>query len=179
MKYMQTGGFQHHPLMRRTLAFASIFVLGLWLTNWAMYFTRMGLSPSTVEAYYRGSEEDFKPPRSAASMLETTHAHLAMMGLVILMLTHLVIFAPYEDRTKRLVIAAGFVSALADEGSGWLVRFVHPGFAWLKIAAFLCFQGVLAFLLATLAAFLWHAARGDRPPYGHGKAKGSHRIDLV
>lgn len=167
MKYLQTGGFQHNPLMRRTLAFASIFVAGLWLTNFAMYFTRMGLEPSSVTAYYRGSEEDFKPPRSAASMLETTHSHLAMMGLVVLLLTHLVIFAPYEDRTKRLVIAAGFSSALLDEGSGWLVRFVHPSFAWLKIAAFLAFQGVLAFLLATLGAFLWSASQAQHePPHG-------------
>lgn len=163
MKYMQTGGFQHHPLMRRTLSFAFLFMAGLWVTNFAMYFSRMSLAPSSVEAYYRGSEADYRPARSAASMLETTHSHLAMMGMVILLLTHLVIFAPFEDHTKAALITAGFLTALADEGSGWLVRFVHPGFAWLKVLAFLSFQAVLAFLLGTLAMFLWHAAHSVPP----------------
>ncbi|MBI4347270.1 MAG: hypothetical protein HY553_10470 [Elusimicrobia bacterium] len=162
MKHMQTGGFQHHPLMRRTLAFSCLFITGLWVSNFAMYFTRMGLAPSSVVDYYRGSEADFKPPRSAASMLETSHGHLAMMALVMLLLTHLAIFAPYSEATRRRLITAGFSAALLDEGSGWLVRFAHPGFAWLKIGSFFALQAVTAALLGTLAAFLWHAAREER-----------------
>ncbi|MBI4424469.1 MAG: hypothetical protein HY554_12105 [Elusimicrobia bacterium] len=173
MKYMQSGGFQHHPLMRRTLGFTFLFMAGLWVTNFAMYFSRMGLSPSSVAAYYRGSEAEFIPARSAASMLEVTHTHLAMMGLVVLLLTHLAIFAPYSDRSKAALITAGFLSALIEEGSGWLVRFVDPGFAWLKIASFLSFQAVLAFLLATLAAFVARPA----PPRGH--AHRTAKPDLV
>ena len=59
-----------------------------------MYFSRMSLRPTSVVAYYNGSEEDFRPPRSPASMLETTHMHLPMMGMVLLFLTHLAIFVP-------------------------------------------------------------------------------------
>lgn len=171
MKHLQNGGFQHHPLMRRTLAFTCLLVAGLWATNLAMYFSRMGLSPASVAAYYGGSEADYRPPRSAASMLETSHAHLAMMALVMLLLTHLAIFAPYSEKVRGALITTGFLSALLDEGSGWLVRFAHPGFAWLKIASFLAFQAVLAVLLWTLAAFLWHAHRTERRVHGARRAQ--------
>lgn len=171
MKYMQTGGFQNNPLMRSTLAFACLFLAGLWVTNFAMYFSKMGLSPSSVAAYYLGSEADFTPPRSYGSMLETTHAHLPMKALVLLLLTHLVIFAPYSERARRTVIAASFVSAALEEGAGWLVRFAHPSFAILKVASFLTFQAVLALLLATLGAFLWSAAGHERREAPRGSAR--------
>lgn len=151
---MQTGGFQNHPLMRLTLRWTALMIAGLWVTNAAMYFTRMSLTPSSVQAYYLGSAEEFSQPKSAASLLETSHAHLPIMAVVVLMLTHLMIFAPYSDRAKRWMIGATFFSAFAGEGAGWLVRFVHPGFAWLKIACFVVFQVCLALLIAGLAAFL-------------------------
>lgn len=155
---MQTGGFQNNPLMRLTLTWTLVFAAGLWVTNAAMYLQRMSLSPRSVEAYYLGSAEDYSQPRSAASLLEVSHAHMATMGVMILVLTHLAIFAPWEDRTKKWVIGLGFGSSLAGEASGWLVRFVSPAFAALKVACFLTFQAVLAVLIATLAAFLYHAA---------------------
>jgi hypothetical protein len=162
MKYMQNGGFQNHKFMRLTLYFTALFLLGLWITNFAMYFNRMGLTPDSVVAYYLGSEANFTRARTFGSMLEVTHVHLPIMGIVILMLTHLLIFAPFADRTKYTFIAGAFLSALINEGAGWLVRFVHPGFAPLKIVAFLSFQGILFFLLLTLAVFLRQASSKKR-----------------
>lgn len=156
---MQNGGFQNNPLMRLTLFWTLLFMGGLWATNGVMYFSRMGLTPSSVESYYLGSEAEFSQPRSAQAMLETTHAHLPVMGMVLLLLTHLLIFAPYSDKAKRRFISAVFLAALAGEGSGWLVRFVHPAFAWLKIAAFLLFQTTLALLIVGLAVFLSKGAK--------------------
>ena len=162
MKYMQSGGFQFNPLMRMTLSWTLLFAAGLWVTNAAMYFQRMSLAPSSVEAYYLGSAEEYSQPRSAASLLEVSHAHLATMGVMVLLLTHLAIFAPWEDRTKKWVIGLGFGSSFIGEGSGWLVRFVSPGFAILKVACFVTFQAVLAVLIGTLATFLYMAARSSR-----------------
>lgn len=159
---MQTGGFQNHPLMRMTLAWTLVFAAGLWATNAAMFLKRMDLTPSSVQAYYLGSAEEFSQPRSAASMLEVSHAHLATMGVMMLLLTHLAIFAPWEERSKRWVIGLGFGSALLGEASGWLVRFVSPSFAVLKIACFLTLQSVLALLIAVLAMFLHKAGRTHR-----------------
>lgn len=162
MKYMQTGGFQHNPLMRLTLFWTLLFAAGLWFTNAAMYFSRMSLAPASVQAYYLGDEAEYSQPRSAASMLEVSHAHLATMGVMILLLTHLVIFAPWEDGTKKLIIGMGFGSSLLGEGSGWLVRFVSPHFAFLKILAFFSFQAVLGLLILSLGRFLYAAASETR-----------------
>ncbi|MDP3542577.1 MAG: hypothetical protein Q8T11_08950 [Elusimicrobiota bacterium] len=160
MKYMQGGGFQNNPLMRLTLSWTLLFAGGLWFTNGAMYLKRMSLTPASVQAYYLGDAEEYSQPRSAASMLEVSHAHLATMGVMILLLTHLAIFAPWEDRAKRWIIGLGFGSAFLGEASGWLVRFVSPSFAVLKIACFLTFQAVLALLIVVLATFLYKAGRG-------------------
>ena len=161
MKYMERGGFQSQGLMRLTLGL-SIGLLSLfWVTNFALFFSRLGFSPASVAAYYLGSEADYRPPRTAGAMLEVTHAHLPMMALVLLLLTHLLIFAPYSKRTRVLLIVGAFVSAALDEGGGWLVRFVHPGFAVVKLAAFASLQGILAFLLVALALFLRRGAQED------------------
>lgn len=164
MKYMQTGGFQNNPLMRLTLTWTLVFAAGLWVTNAAMYFQRMSLSPKSVETYYLGAIEEYSQPRSAASMLEVSHAHLATMGVMVLLLTHLAIFAPWSDRAKRRVIALGFGSSLIGEASGWLVRFVTPAFAILKIASFVVFQAILALLVVKLGALLYAAAQDKRSP---------------
>lgn len=163
MKYMQQGGFQHKAPMRLTINLTLAFLFGLWATGFAMYFERMGLTSASVRAYYLGSEADFTNPRSYASMLETSHAHLPMMGLVLLFLTHLILFAPYSDRAKKRLVWAAFLTALLEEGSGWLVRFVSPGFAPLKVAAFLAFQAILGGLIASLALFLSRSADEPAP----------------
>jgi len=146
--------------VRRSLALeALVLLLAFWATNLGMYFSRMGLRPSTVTAYYNGSEEDFRPPRSVESMLETSHMHLPMMGMVLLFLTHLVIFVPLKRPAKVAFIVITFLSALIEEGAGWLVRFVSPSFAALKVVGFVGLQSALAFLIVALAVFLFRAGR--------------------
>lgn len=162
MKYMQNGGFQNQPLMRLTLSLTLVFLLGFWVTNCLLYFSKMNLKPQSVVAYYRGSEVDFRPARSYASMLEVTHFHLPMMALVTLLLTHLVIFVPLHHGAKVAFILVAFLSGLLSEGSSWLVRFVSPHFAWLKIISFVTLQSSLAFLLGALGLFLWRARWGQR-----------------
>jgi len=166
VKYLERGGFQNQELMRATLGWACALLAGFWVTNLALFVSRLGLTPGSIAAYYLGSDADFRPPRTAGAMLEVTHMHLPMMALVALLLTHLMIFAPYARRTKVAVIALAFGSSFLDEASGWLVRFVHPGFAWLKLCAFVALQGVLAFLLVGLFAFLraGRRAQRERPP---------------
>jgi hypothetical protein len=151
---MEDGGFRRNGLMRLTLGFSLIFLIGTAATGAMIFFTKMGLSADAVVRYYRGSEADFQPARSAASMLEVTHTHLPMMGLVLLFLTHLAIFAPFSKRGKSALIVAAFLGALADEGGGWLVRFVSPAFAWVKIAGFLTLEASLLLLIVLLAGLL-------------------------
>jgi hypothetical protein len=51
---------------------------------------------------------------------------------------------------------------LLDEGSGWLVRFVSPAFAPLKIAGFLLLETSLAVLMVTC---LWTIFVGSSATY--------------
>ncbi len=154
MKYMLNGSFQNQNLMKLTLLLTLVFLTAFWLSNFALYFAKMNLTPQSVKEYYLGSEETFRMPRTYQSMLEVTHSHLPMIGLVVLLLTHLLIFAPYKFTTKVGLILSGFLFALLNESAGWLVRFVSPDFAWLKVAAFLSFQGILGFLIIALTIFL-------------------------
>ncbi len=178
---MQTGGFQNQVLMRMTILFTLLFLTGFWVSNFAMFFAKMGLTPDSVQAYYLGSEQNFTLARPYQSMLEVSHAHLPMMAMVVLLLTHLLIFAPYTFRTKVTFISSSFLLAFANEAAGWLVRFVHPGFAWLKIGAFVGFQATLAFLLIGLSVFLLksqprNGARRPQPNSDHDRA---HTPDVI
>jgi hypothetical protein len=109
--------------------------------------------------YYRGSEAEFMAARTYGSMVELSHAHFAMMAMVLLLLTHLAIFVPWPARARITLVLGTFSAAFLEEVAGWLVRFVHPGFAVLKIVAFLGLQVGLAVLLGALA---WNLMR--RPP---------------
>lgn len=161
MKYMLNGGYRTQTLMRLTLACTLAFVAGLWVTNALLYFRSMGLTPASVTAYYLGSEEEFAAPRTYGAMLEVTHAHLAMMAMVLLLVTHLAIFIPWPLRLRVTLVAGTFGCALLGEAAGWLVRFVSPGFAVLKIAGFLGLEAGLAVLLLGLA---WHMTRRNGTP---------------
>ena len=176
MRYMEQGGFQNNPLTRLTLWGTFVFLTGLWVSNFGMYFSRMGLAPSSVVAYYRGSDETFQPARTFGSMVEASHGHFAMMAMVLLVLTHLCVFVPGPRRLKAAFVIGTFASTFLSEATGWLVRFVHPGFAVLKPAAFLVSQAFLFLMLGLLAVFLVRAgtkktlraveepADGNEPP---------------
>lgn len=160
MKYLQSGGFPNHPLMRLTLGCTLVFLTGLWITNALMYFRNMTLDPRSVVAYYRGDEARFLEPRTYGSMLEVTHVHLPMMALVLLLLTHLAIFLPWSQRARAGLIGSTFGFALLGEASGWLVRFVGTAFAPLKVVCFLGLEASLGTLLVGLTLYL---ASPDRP----------------
>ena len=162
MRYLQSGGFQSHPQMRLTLGLTLVLLAAFWVSNAALYFAHMNLSPASVVAYYRGDEARFMAPRSAESMLEVTHMHLPMFALVTLLLTHLLIFAPMRYGAKVAFVVTAFGSALLSEAAGWMTRFWHPGFAWLKVGAFVLFQGTLAYLIVGLGVFLGSAGAQAR-----------------
>lgn len=167
MKYMESGGFQNHPLMRLTISLTLLLLLGFWVTNLVLYLSKMGLDPESVVAYYNGSEEKFLPPRTMGSMLEVTHAHLAMMAMVLLFLTHLVIFSPFGKGLKLFLAWATFGAAVASESGGWLVRFVSPSLAPVKIVGFLALEALLGTLIVVVAWSLW---RGSPANGHHGRA---------
>jgi len=159
LRFVITGEWTRNRLLQTIVAFYALYVSALWVTNALLYFSKMSLSYASVVAYYLGSEERFLPPRSYQGLLEVSHFHLFAMGILLLVLTHLMLFVPLKNGTKAWLIALPFLSGFLDEGSGWLVRFVHPGFAYLKIASFLLLQGSLAALIITA---LWAVFTGSQ-----------------
>jgi hypothetical protein len=159
---MVTGEWSRNRLLQTIVILYSIYVAGLWVTNALLYFAKMSLSPASVVAYYLGDESRFLSPRSYQGLLEVSHFHLFAMGMLLLVLTHLMLFVPIASRWKIWLITVPFASALLDEGASWLVRFVHPGFAWLKIAGFLLLQASLATLVGVS---LWAVFAGSQDNY--------------
>jgi len=154
MKYMVSGAYRVSGIMRLTLGCTLVFLVFLWATSAMLYFQRMSLDPNSVVAYYRGSEQEFAAPRTYGSLLEQSHAHFAMMSMVLLLLTHLAIFIPWPIKLRIALVLATFGAALLGELAGWLVRFAHPGFAVLKVAGFLGLQLGLAVLMIGLGWYL-------------------------
>jgi hypothetical protein len=162
LRFSVTGEHQRNPLLKAIILLFLGYIALLWVTNGLMYFHKMGLTPSSVVRYYLGSEADFTQPLSYQSLLEVAHFHLFSMGVLVLILTHLMLFAPLAVRLKIWLIGLTFCAAVANEAGGWLVRFVHPGFAYFKIGAFLLLEGALAALLILVGAAL---AAGKRNAY--------------
>jgi hypothetical protein len=69
------------------------------------------------------------------------------MGMLLMVLTHLMLFVPIRNSWKVVLITLPFLAAALDEGSSWLVRFGSADFAILKVAGFLLLQGSLAALI--------------------------------
>lgn len=168
MRFVITGEWSKNRLLQLIIVIYIIYVAGLWLTNALLYFQKMGLTPTSVTEYYLGSEERFLQPRTYQGMLEVTHFHLFAMGLLLLTLTHLMLFVPIRSNLKAWFIIIPFTSALVNEGSSWLVRFAHPSFAYLKIAGFLALEVSLA---ALIVVSLWAVFVGSQTNYPESKRK--------
>jgi hypothetical protein len=166
VRFVVTGEWSRNRLLQTIVVLYCVYVAGLWLTNHLLYFEKMALTPESVTTYYLGDAETFRQPRSYQGLLEVSHFHLFAMGMLLLVLTHLVLFIPLSNRVKAWLIVLPFLSALLDEGSSWLVRFGSPIFAWTKILGFLALQTSLA-ALVTLA--LWSVFRGTSKNYQSGE----------
>lgn len=165
MRFVITGEWSKNRLLQLIIMFFILYVAALWLTNALLYFQKMGLTYASVTEYYLGSEEKFLQPRSYQGMLEISHFHLFAMGILLLTLTHLMLFVPLRPELKPLFVVVPFTSALLDEGGGWLVRFVHPAFAYVKIAGFVMLETSLAVLIVIS---LWAVFTGSQDSYRNG-----------
>jgi hypothetical protein len=165
MRFVVTGEWTRNRLLQTIVSLYAFYVAGLWLTNALLYFNKMNLTPASVVDYYLGSDERFLSPRTYQGLLEVSHFHLFAMGMLLLVLTHLMLFVPLRSSTKAWLIVIPFLSALLDEGAGWLVRYVSPQFAYAKIAGFLLLETSLA-VLVTVS--LWSVFAGSQYNYDGG-----------
>jgi len=155
MRFFVTGEQNRQLLMNSVILMFVGYIFLLWISNGMMYFHKMDLTSASVVSYYLGSEEAFTQPRSYQSLLEVSHFHLFAMGMLVLTLTHLMIMTPISVIIKVWLSVLIYVSALADEAAGWLVRFVHPDFAYFKIVSFVLLElSLLALVVLVLISLL-------------------------
>ena len=159
MRYFVTGEQHRRSLLNALVLMFLGYIALLWLSNGLMYFHHMDFTPQSVVAYYLGSEEQFTQPKSYQGMLEVSHFHLFSMGMLVVTLTHLMLMTDFPTSLKIWLSGLTYFSAIADEAGGWLVRFVHPLFAYFKVFAFMLLELSLAAIIVTVAIALLHARR--------------------
>jgi hypothetical protein len=81
---------------------------------------------------------------------------------------HLLLFVPINGLLKMVLIVAAFTSAFLDEASGWLIVFVSPSFAYMKIASFVILQ---ISLITTIFLAVWTVATAQRNAYGDSNVR--------
>jgi hypothetical protein len=148
--------------LRLIIVFTVLFFALLWVTNLLLYL-QIGFSYDSVVEYYRGSEADFRPPKSYLGMLEEAHFHFFSMAILLVTLNHLILFTALETKWKLILILSSFLSALGDVAGGWLIRYMSPDFAYLKITSVIVLQGSLALLMVITVWFLYGAGKGSYP----------------
>ena len=139
-------------LLKIILFFTLLYILFLSATNILLYIENIGFTRTSVVDYYLGSEEEFKAPVSYRGLLETTHFHLFAIGMALLLVCHLTVFTNLPQKVKLFFILISFIFWLCDMASGWLLRFISPSFAYLKIVAFVISQ--ISLIILTIFSFL-------------------------
>ena len=146
MKYLINGNYKNDALLKLILCLGLTFIGIFWITNILLFAGKMGFSYQSIVNYYLGDEE-FRNPLSYLGLLEITHFHLFSYALFLIMLNHLMLFTNVSNSIKWALIIISFASAAGDMGAGWLIRFVSPFFAYMKIYSFWIFQGATLFII--------------------------------
>lgn len=154
MRFFISSDIKKNTLLKLIVLFTVIFFLFLWITNLLLYL-QVGFSYESVVQYYLGSEEDFRPARSYLGMLEEAHFHFFAMAIILVTLNHLILFTKISNLWKLVLILLSYLSALGDIAGGWLIRYVSPEFAYLKIASLIGLQISLAVLMIVVIWFLY------------------------
>lgn len=154
MRFFISPDIRKNDLLKIIVLFTVLFFVFLWITNLLLYL-QIGFRYESVVEYYLGSEENFRPPRSYIGMLEEAHFHFFSMAIILVTLNHLILFTRISGAWKLLLIVASFASAFGDIAGGWLIRYVSPEFAYLKIASVIVLQVSLAFLMVIVLRYMY------------------------
>lgn len=127
-------------------ASSPVRALGLWLTivqvvgyttSLLFVFHTTGMTPSGVEAHYRGADSTaadaaMEFPKTYQEMLTITHTHLlAMAAIFAFSGIALALCTRPSVRWRRFLIGEPFVALLVSFAAMWLMRYADPRFSWL------------------------------------------------
>ena len=112
------------------------------------------LSPEGTTEQFRGSEVDNnfdipeKFPKPISELLTTTHNHIISMTFIFFIMGGIFYFnSIITGFWKTFFLAEPFISIITTFGGIWLIRFVHPAFAYLVMVS-----GILMYLSFFLMA---------------------------
>lgn len=156
------------PHRASSLAFAAFLVVQA-VSAGALFALKLGGGAEGVRAFYLGSEERFTAAKSLAGMLEVAVPHLVAIPLVLFAVAHVVGFARVlPQRLFTALVALSFGSGLLGVVAGFAVRWVSPGFAWLKVVAFAGLELALVSWTVLLAVLFVPWPRAAPAAHGAG-----------
>jgi hypothetical protein len=138
MREFSKPGFRLAQLSRDAKWVYTIFLIFVGLgfgTNGLFQVTRIGLTLDRIAIYYRGGEleQAMTFPKTFAQLLELSHFHMFIMGVLFLILAHLILATAISPWLRTSLIILACVGSLGDIASYWLIRYVSPVFAALQM----------------------------------------------
>lgn len=139
-----------------------VFVLIGFATTVAFQLFHIGPWPAEIAAHYRGGEtaRGMSFAKTFRELVEITHFHAFIMGVVYLVLAHLFIATDVTRRWARAVLWLAFFGFAGDLLCPWLIRYGAAAFAWLQIACWAAqWVSIGAFVLFPVREMWLHGAR--------------------
>lgn len=147
--------------------FLALAAIGL-CTMAALQLKHIGPWPADIAAYYRGGERAgaMTFAKSFRELVEVTHFHAFITGVVYLVLAHLLIATTAPGTVKRAAIVLGFVGLAGDLVGVWMIRYVSGRFATAQLAFWLAqWVSFVAFLYYPVREMWFHdGTEDDFPP---------------
>ncbi len=154
MRFFISSELKKNDFLKIIIFFTILFFFFLWITNVLLYM-QIGFNYSSIVEFYLGNEETFRPPKSYIGLLEEAHFHFFSMAILLVTLTHLILFTSISSQIKITLILLSFTSTFMEIISSWLIRYVSPHFAYLKLGSFYVMQLTLLVMMAIIIVYLF------------------------
>ena len=154
MRFFISSELKRNDFLKIIILFTTLFFIFLWVTNILLYM-QIGFNYEGIVGYYLGNEETFRPPKSYIGLLEEAHFHFFSMAILLVTLTHLILFTSISAGWKLTLILGSFTSSFLEIISSWLIRYVSAQFAYLKLGSFIVMQLSLMVMMIIIIIYLF------------------------
>ena len=147
-------------------AFLVLVVVG-FLTMAVFQLVHIGPTPGRIAIYYRGGMREMAMvfPKTFRELVEVTHFHAFIVGVVYLVLAHLFLATSVPDWLKRAGIIVAFAGLAGDMIGIWLIRYVSAYFAYTQVLFWGCqWVGCAALVGFPLREMWFQQSRRELPP---------------
>jgi hypothetical protein len=130
-------------LLKLVIFFFSLLLMGFFFTNILAFYSKMGFSLGSIKEYYLGNPEKFLKPKTFEGMFKVFYPHIISMAVFSAAVGHFLIFV---GSSLSIPLGIGlFLFSFLDNLSDFLIRFLHPDFALLKLLSFVALQGIILY----------------------------------